>query len=496
MSTLLWILLTIQIALGAFDTLWHHEFTERLAWKQSQRGELRLHGVRNLIYAGLFLTIGWTAPSGALALAAIVVLVIEVLITLKDFVEEDQTRRLPASERITHTLLALNYGAILMLLVPLLVQWSARETGLIGADNGYWAWLMSGAALGVGIFGVRDLFAAKRLENLTRRPAKALFSGIDLRGHVLILGGTGFIGSRLVEALVAKGVAVTVLTRNLKSATHLATPVRLVTGLDEIGSDEAFDAIINLAGEPLASSLWTKAHLDRVTQSRLKATRDVAALTDRLTTPPRCVINGSAIGIYGIACNQAITETDPIPTDNSYSQKLCRAWEAEAQKMADSGVRTIMLRTGLVLDRDGGPLGQMLFPFEFGLGGPFGTGRHWMSWITRDDLVRLIGHCISDPRASGPINGVAPNPVQNKDFAKALGTALNRPAVLPLPAFVLEIGLGGLGREVLLGSQYVLPSKALELGFQFEDPELLPALTDLLHPVATTPKRGSVLANT
>jgi uncharacterized protein len=480
MSTLLWVLLTVQIALGAFDTLWHHEFTERLAWRQSQRGELRLHGVRNLIYAGLFLTIGWTAPSGALALMAIVVLAIEVLITLKDFVEEDQTRRLPASERVTHTLLALNYGAILMSLVPLLVQWSAHETGLIGADNGYWAWLMSGAALGVGIFGVRDLFAAKKLENLARKPAKALFSELNLSGHVLILGGTGFIGSRLVEALVAKGVNVTVMTRQLKSATHLVTPIRLITNLDEIDSDETFDAIINLAGEPLAGSLWTKAHLDRVMQSRLKATRDVAALIDRLVIPPRCVINGSAIGVYGIACREAITETDPIPTDDSYSQMLCRAWETEAQKITDSGVRTIILRTGLVLDRDGGPLGQMLFPFEFGLGGPFGTGRHWMSWITRDDLVRLIGHCISDPRARGPINGVTPNPVHNKDFAKALGAALNRPAIMPMPAFVLEMGLGGLGREVLLGSQYVLPTTALELGFQFEDPDLLPALLSLV----------------
>jgi uncharacterized protein len=480
MSTLLWVLLTVQIALGAFDTLWHHEFTERLAWRQSQLGELRLHGVRNLIYAGLFLTIGWTAPSGALALMAIVVLAIEVLITLKDFVEEDQTRRLPASERVTHTLLALNYGAILMSLVPLLVQWSAHETGLIGADNGYWAWLMSGAALGVGIFGVRDLFAAKKLENLARKPAKALFSELNLSGHVLILGGTGFIGSRLVEALVAKGVNVTVMTRQLKSATHLVTPIRLITNLDEIDSDETFDAIINLAGEPLAGSLWTKAHLDRVMQSRLKATRDVAALIDRLVIPPRCVINGSAIGVYGIVCREAITETDPIPTDDSYSQMLCRAWETEAQKITDSGVRTIILRTGLVLDRDGGPLGQMLFPFEFGLGGPFGTGRHWMSWITRDDLVRLIGHCISDPRARGPINGVTPNPVHNKDFAKALGAALNRPAIMPMPAFVLEMGLGGLGREVLLGSQYVLPTTALELGFQFEDPDLLPALLSLV----------------
>jgi uncharacterized protein len=481
MSPLLWTLLAIQIALGAFDTLWHHEFTERLAWKQSQRDELKLHGVRNLIYAALFLTLGWTQPSGALALVAIAILVVEVLITLKDFVEEDQTRRLPASERITHTLLAINYGAILMLLVPTLLDWSGRATALMAAHNGLWAWFMSGAALGVGIFGVCDLFAARRLGHLGRRPAKDLFAGLGLKGPVLILGGTGFVGTRLVDALVAQGVDVTILTRDPKHATHLATPVRLIRSLDEIRSSETIDAIINLAGEPFAGSLWTKAHLDRVTTSRVQATRNVAALIARLATQPKCVINGSAIGVYGIACNSATSEKDPIAVDNSFSQKLCCAWEAEALKIADFGVRTILLRTGLVLDRDGGPLAQMLFPFEFGLGGPFGSGQHWMSWITRDDLVRLIGHCLIDARAKGPINGVAPNPARNKDFAQALGAALGRPAILPMPAAVLEIGLAGLGKEVLLGSQNIVPARAKDLGFHFEDPELLPALVGLVR---------------
>jgi uncharacterized protein len=482
MTTLLWTLFSIQIALGAFDTLWHHEFTERLAWKKSQRQELKLHGARNLIYAGLFLTIGWIKLTGIFALLAIAVLVLEVLITLKDFVEEDQTRRLPASERVTHTLLALNYGAILMLLVPVLADWSLLPTGFSIAANGYWAWFMSFAAIGVGIFGVRDLFAAHRLGGLVRQPAKDLLGPLGLKGSVLILGGTGFIGTRLVEALVAQGVAVTVLTRDLRNATHLATPVRLIKSLDEIAIHERVDAIINLAGEHLAGSLWTKAHLERVTQARVNATRAIADLVGRLTMPPDCVINGSAIGIYGIACNQPISETDAIVKDSSFSQKLCRVWEEEAQKIADRGVRTILLRTGLVLDRDGGPLGQMLFPFEFGLGGPFGNGTHWMSWITRDDLVRLIGHCLADTRVEGPVNAVAPKPVLNKDFAKALGVALGRPAVLPVPAAVLTLGLGGLGREVLLGSQFVLPTKALALGFQFQNSQLLPALAALVRP--------------
>jgi uncharacterized protein len=481
MEIMLWVLLSLQIAMGAFDTLWHHEFTERLAWKQSQRDELRLHGVRNLIYAALFLTLGWTQPSGLLAWVGLIVLALELVITLKDFVEEDQTRRLPASERITHTLLALNYGAILMLLVPLLLEWSQRTTGFVLPQNGYWAWFMSVAAFGVGVFGVRDLHAAHRLSGLERTPEGDLLSGLAIKGHVLITGGTGFIGTRLVEALVARGVAVTVATRNLKSATHLATPVRLITCLHDLRADEVIDTIINLAGEPLAGNLWTQKHLARVTQSRLRATREIGDLIARLEVKPRCLINGSAIGIYGIVCDSPTTEHDPLVVDASFSQQLCVAWEAEAQKIAAMGVRTVMLRTGLVLDRDGGPLGQMLFPFEFGLGGSFGAGAHWMSWITRDDLVRLIGHCIVDERAVGAINGVAPNPVQNKVFAKTLGQALRRPAFMPFPAAVLEIGLGGLGKEVLLGSQYVLPDKALAIGFQFADPDLLPALAGLVR---------------
>lgn len=483
MDTILWVLLAVQICLGAFDTLWHHEFTERLAWRASQKHELSLHGVRNLIYAGLFLTLGLAFPSGGLATIALGVLGVELVITLKDFVEEDQTRRLPASERITHTLLALNYGAILTLLVPELLTRTSGETGLVPVDNGLWAWFMSAAALGVGIFGVRDLLASARLGRLGRTPAKDLFERLHLEGQVLITGGTGFIGTRLVEAFVAQGLSVTVLTRHTKSAAHLPTPIRLVTSLDQIGRQEVFTAIINLAGEPLAASLWTKAHLKRVTQSRLVSTVNIARLIARLDHKPACVINGSAIGIYGVACDTPTRESDTIVNDASFGQELCRVWESAAATIAALGVRTVVLRTGLVLDRDGGPLGQMLFPFEFGIGGPFGSGRHWMSWITRDDLVRLIGHCIADDRAVGPINGVAPNPATNRDFARALGAALHRPAVLPVPEFILRLGLGGLGREVLLGSQKVVPQKALDLGFVYSQTDLNVALINLVRPV-------------
>src|SRR5580704_3075696 len=166
-SLLLWILIGIQIAMGAFDTFYHHEMTERLAWRPSQRQELRLHGVRNILYALLFLTLGWLEVHGIWAIAVIAVLIAEVVITLMDFVEEDLSRKLPASERVNHTLLALNYGAILVLLMPVLIEWVGQSTGIKVVSYGYWSMFAAASAFGVTLFGVRDLAAAKRLARLS-----------------------------------------------------------------------------------------------------------------------------------------------------------------------------------------------------------------------------------------------------------------------------------------------------------------------------------------
>src|ERR1700722_13480303 len=170
-SLLLWILIGIQIAMGAFDTFYHHEMTERLAWRPSQRHELQLHGVRNILYALLFLTLGWLEVHGVWAIVVIAVLVIEVVITLMDFVEEDVSRKLPASERINHTLLALNYGAILVLLVPVLLGWATRTTALVPVSYGAWSIVVTLAAAGVALFGLRDLAASARVRRLV--PGKA-----------------------------------------------------------------------------------------------------------------------------------------------------------------------------------------------------------------------------------------------------------------------------------------------------------------------------------
>src|SRR3984885_12946760 len=187
-SLLLWILIGIQIAMGAFDTFYHHEMTERLAWRPSQRHELQLHGVRNILYALLFLTLGWVEIHGIWAIAVIAVLVGEVVITLMDFVEEDLSRKLPASERINHTLLALNYGAILVLLMPVLIDWASSRTEIIFVAYGFWSVLATASAIGVMLFGLRDLAASAHLARLSVAPTTGLVRPLTGRQAVLVTG--------------------------------------------------------------------------------------------------------------------------------------------------------------------------------------------------------------------------------------------------------------------------------------------------------------------
>lgn len=474
----LWILIAIQIAMGAFDTLVHHELTERLAWRASQRHELRLHGVRNLIYAALFLTLGWSEARGVWALAIIAVLVAEVVITLMDFVEEDMSRKLPASERINHTLLALNYGAILALLVPVLLDWATRRSEIDSVSYGWWSIMATLAAIGVGLFGLRDLAASRRCLRLVPAPAAGLVQALAPQRVVLVTGASGFIGQRLCEALSAGGHEVIALLRNPAKADVLHPPYRLVTSLDQIADSTRIDAIVNLAGQPVASRLWTPKNRRLFVASRVAMTQDVVRLVARLAVKPAVLVNASAIGWYGVRGDEALGEAaDGLPC---FSHDLCAAWEAAALEAKAQGLRVVLLRIGLVLGTQGGFLTKLLTPFEFGLGGRFGDGQHWMSWITRDDLVRLIAHAIANARVEGPLNGTAPNPVRNVAFAGALAKALHRPALLPVPAAPLRWIAGDLARELLLGGQKVLPEKALATGFVFEDPDLDAALGRML----------------
>ena len=473
-NPILWTLITVQVVMGAFDTLVHHEGSERLAWRASQKTELRLHGVRNFFYAVIFLCFAWIEPHGTYTIVLTAILLVEILITLWDFVEEDMTRKLPASERINHTLLALNYGAILALAAPYLWAWSLLPTAMSPANYGWWSIMATLSALGVGLFSARDLLAAARSDRLDRGDPAELVAGLPPRQHVLITGGTGFIGQRLVEALVAAGHLVTVVTRDPGKADMLCHPVRVITDLDQVHDADRFDAIINLAGEPIANGLWTRKKRARIIRSRVETTRAVAALIRRLKHKPGCLVSGSAIGWYGLRGDEELSEdADPGP---AFVHDVCEAWEHAATGIAQTGTRVVVLRIGLVLGVDGGMLARLLMPFEFGGGAMLGDGQQWMSWIEHDDLVRVIAHAIANRDLAGVVNATAPAPVRNVTFTRALADALRRPAILRIPGSVLTALLGDLGHETMVGGQRVLPTRLLQHGFVFRHPRLAPML--------------------
>jgi uncharacterized protein (TIGR01777 family) len=477
-NPILWWLILVQMVLGTFDILYHHEFLEHLAWRPSQRRELQLHGVRNFAYAGLFLILGCLEVHGVFAVALLLAFAAELIITLIDFVEEDRSRRLPSTERIAHTLLALNYGAILSLAVPVFLNWAGKASGWAPVWYGWWSIIMVLSAPAVSVFGLRDIYAARRFARLPKPDASALVASLSGRRRVLITGATGFIGCRLAEALAGAGHDVIALVRSRRNAVALPAPIGLITSLEQIGADETIDAVVNLAGEPIANGPWTKSKRRRILASRLRMTRDVIHLIARLERKPAVLVSGSAVGWYGVRGDVPLPET--ATAEDCFTHGVCARWENAANAAERYGVRVVLLRTGLVLGTEGGLLAGMLPAFEYGGGARFGSGLQWMSWIARDDLIRLIAHALVTPSLCGPLNATAPSPVRNRDFVKALGRALHRPAWFAIPALPLRLGAGALARELLLGGQRVIPEKALASGFGFRHPTLDSALAAML----------------
>jgi hypothetical protein len=291
--------------------------------------------------------------------------------------------------------------------------------------------------------------------------------------QVLITGGTGFIGRALCTQLFHSGHTVTVLTRSSASAPADLTGVRLVESLAGL---KGIDAVVNLAGENLSAGRWSAARKQEFRRSRLETTQKLLAWMAETAQRPQVLISGSAIGYYGARGDEPLDESSARGSD--FAATLCGDWEAEANKARALGVRVCIVRIGIVLGAEGGALAKMLPPFKLGLGGPMGSGAQTMSWIRRNDLVRMIQWLLETPGTMGPYNGTAPAPVSNAEFSKALGAALKRPAMMPMPAIMLRLMVGEFA-ELLLTGQRVLPVRAEAQGFEFRYPTLALALRDL-----------------
>jgi uncharacterized protein (TIGR01777 family) len=296
--------------------------------------------------------------------------------------------------------------------------------------------------------------------------------------NIAISGASGLIGRRLLKVLAKDGHALTVLSRH--AGTNLPPGVQLsvwdpLKGEPSAGALREARAVIHLAGAPVAQR-WNDKARREIRESRVAGTRNLVEGLSKLAGKPEVLLCASAIGYYGSRGDEVLTESAAPGSD--YLAEVCVAWEKEAQAAEALGIRVVRVRTGIVLDARGGALPRMLPPFKMGVGGRLGNGRHWMSWIHLDDLASLYQFALANP-LSGAVNGVAPNPVTNADFTRALAAAVHRPAIFPVPALALRLMFGEMA-EILMASQIVAPKVAEAAGFSFRFPQLAAALADVL----------------
>jgi uncharacterized protein (TIGR01777 family) len=295
--------------------------------------------------------------------------------------------------------------------------------------------------------------------------------------HILLTGGTGLIGRQLCRLWLSQGHRLTVWSRRPENvARTCGTQVRGVARLEDLGQ-EPVDAVINLAGAPIADRPWTHKRKALLWSSRITLTETLLAWLESREQKPQVLISGSAVGWYGDGGERELTEESP-PVIDDFASQLCIAWEETAQRAQALGIRVVLVRTGLVLSAQGGFLSRLLLPFKLGLGGPIGNGRQWMPWIHINDQIALIDFLLNQNDTVGPYNACAPKPVRNREFAKTLGSVLHRPAFMPMPAFALKVGLGELSL-LLLGGQRAMPERLLQAGFIFQFTDLRAALDDL-----------------
>jgi len=286
--------------------------------------------------------------------------------------------------------------------------------------------------------------------------------------RVLLTGGTGFIGGAVARALRGAGHDVTIVSRQPGYV-----PAKAISWDGVRAAMHETDAVVNLAGEGVAGGRWTAARRHEIVASRVDATRAIVAAMAESPARPKVLVNASATGFYGAHGDEVLDET--APAGEGFLADVCRAWEAEAFRAQELDVRVVALRIGIVLGPNGGALAKMLTPFRAAVGGRIGSGKQWMSWIHRNDVVGLVLAALDGAAYAGPVNATAPTPVRNRDFTAALAAAVHRPAVIPVPGLALRLALGAMA-EMLLTGQRVVPAVATEAGYAFTYPELGPAI--------------------
>jgi len=296
---------------------------------------------------------------------------------------------------------------------------------------------------------------------------------------VLISGASGLIGSALVRSLQAGGHHPLCLVRGGTPAGSDQVAWDPATGRLDRSALEGVDAVVNLAGESVAQGRWTRAKKARILDSRVRATRLLATTAAACTVRPRVFLSASAVGFYGDRGEEVLDERST--SGSGFLAEVCRQWELAAGPAAEAGIRTVLLRVGMVVSRHGGALAAMLPLFRLGLGGPLGSGRQFISWITLPDLVRVIDFVLTHEDVQGPVNAVTPQPVSNRQWTAALGRVLYRPAILPVPPLALRLAVGEMANAMLLASTRAVPRRLQQAGFTFQDTELDAALRRTLN---------------